>query len=261
MWQEDIIEDVICFFKKPDGVKALVLIGSFANEDVKTDEWSDLDFVIIGEDEAINRYMDLPGWLDTFGMIFAIDTMELGSWRVLRACFEDFKRLDFLFIPYSTIEDSSSWHFDPFQEGYKVLFSKIEKLASLIEQIPEGKVDKKEDIENIADDFWFKAMLAVHKVVRNDLLVASHLALDLLRDCLVLKMKLRDLEVGEASIGEESVGTEIKLTPQGILDIIEQSSEEFDALAKQLDNSYKSKSMTLIKWIEKARKDINIDIA
>ena len=46
MWQKDTIEEALNFFKKENGVKALILIGSFANEGVKINEWRDVDFVI-----------------------------------------------------------------------------------------------------------------------------------------------------------------------------------------------------------------------
>jgi hypothetical protein len=100
-------------------------------------------------------------------------------------------------------------------------------------------------------------MLSTYKVVRNDLLVASHLALDLVRDCLVLRMKTRDLEENQVRNTKGEINPGIELTAKGILDIIEQSAQEFDTLASQLDNAYKAKSRTLTKWIEEARNSIS----
>jgi hypothetical protein len=48
----------------------------------------------------------------------------------------------------------------------------------------------------MANAFWFKAVQAVLKVVRGNRLIALHLALDLLRDCCVLEMLLRDRDTG-----------------------------------------------------------------
>jgi predicted nucleotidyltransferase len=142
VWKEKSLEEVLNFFKKEDGVNVLILIGSFANEGAKTDEWSDLDFVIICEDEVINGFIDCTDWLDAFGTIFAIERNKLGNGRVLRVCFEDFKRLDFLFIPFAAFGESFSWKDNPFRDGYKVLFSQIAGLESLIDKIQIGKPDE-----------------------------------------------------------------------------------------------------------------------
>jgi hypothetical protein len=53
-----------------------------------------------------------------------------------------------------------------------------------------------DQFEQMTNDFRFKGMLAVAKVARSDLLVALHLSLDLIRDCCVLAMQLRDWETG-----------------------------------------------------------------
>lgn len=59
---------------------------------------------------------------------------------------------------------------------------------------PEYQDVPREELERIVDEFWFKAAGAVAKVVRNDLLIGLHLAVDLARDSLVLQMTRRDRE-------------------------------------------------------------------
>ena len=44
--------------------------------------------------------------------------------------------------------------------------------------------------EALTNGFWFKAIVAVQKVVRGDLLVALHLSLELAQECCVLAMML-----------------------------------------------------------------------
>jgi hypothetical protein len=97
-------------------------------------------------------------------------------------------------------------------------------------------------IEEMVDQFWFKAMLAGYKVVRDDRLIALHLALDLVRDCCVAGMMLRDRSERtnihrEGGLGNHVVAnlesTRSSYTAGGILDIIEQSAIQFDQLASE----------------------------
>jgi hypothetical protein len=86
----------------------------------------------------------------------------------------------------------------------------------------------------------------VYKVVRNDLLIALHLAQELIRDCSVLGMMLRDRATGtnihkHGGIGNQIVAqlevTQKPFTPVGILDSIRESNEVFENLACEWSSS------------------------
>jgi hypothetical protein len=99
-------------------------------------------------------------------------------------------------------------------------------------------------------------------VVRHDLLIALHLTQDLIRDCCVLEMMLRDRETGtnihrHGGIGNPFVAelevTQKPFTAIGILDSIAASNEVFENLACEWSTDYQEKRHLLQAWIEKAK--------
>jgi hypothetical protein len=112
--------------------------------------------------------------------------------------------------------------------------------------------------------FWFKGIVAVQKVVRDDLLVALHLSLGMIQDCCVLAMMLRDRETGttrhRGGTGNDMVA-ELEATRQphtaaGILASIEQTAIHFDRLAARWSIEYRVSRYPLIAWIEVARQGV-----
>ena len=118
----------------------------------------------------------------------------------------------------------------------------------------------------LARDFHFKSMQAVYKVVRNDLLIALHLTLDLIRDCCVLEMMLRDRETGTNIHKHGGVGNQLLLqlestrkpfTSVGILDSIRESNEIFEKLAGEWSGEFLEGRQPLLSWIEKAKAELS----
>jgi hypothetical protein len=114
-------------------------------------------------------------------------------------------------------------------------------------------------------DFRFKSMQAVYKVVRGDLLIALHLTQDLIRDCCVLGMMLRDRETGTNIHKHGGAGNQLAaqlevarkpFTSMGILDSIEKSNEIFEKLAVEWSSEYQESRERLLSWIEKARVEV-----
>jgi hypothetical protein len=116
----------------------------------------------------------------------------------------------------------------------------------------------------MVNDFWFKGMLAVTKAARNELLIAVHLSLDMVRDCLHLGMALRDRETGtnhhrDGSRGNHFVAelgeTVQPYTIDGVLACIEESAIAFDRLAHTWDDAYVYQRGPLLDFTAKARHD------
>lgn len=123
-----------------------------------------------------------------------------------------------------------------------------------------------DDFQAMARQFWFKGMLATSKVMRTDLLIALHLALDLVRDCCVLGMILRDRDEGTTHhkaggqgnlVVERLAATQRPYTAAGILDSIERSSIAFDALAAEWSPTYQEQRHPLLAWIAYAREALD----
>ncbi len=99
-------------------------------------------------------------------------------------------------------------------------------------------------------------------MVRNDLLIGFHLALDLTRDTLVLQMMRRDQKKGTRIHRVGGWGHDIvdcfswnasARAPLAILDLIARSGEAFDALASRLSSTYVERGPLLLPVIESAR--------
>jgi hypothetical protein len=119
----------------------------------------------------------------------------------------------------------------------------------------------------MVNDFWFKAMLAGYKVIRNDLLIALHLALDLVRDCCVVGMMIRDRGEGTNIYREGGVGNSVvadlesacsTFAATGILDIIEQSGVQFDQLAAHWFDTYRERRYPLMEWLRHIRRALSV---
>lgn len=113
-------------------------------------------------------------------------------------------------------------------------------------------------------EFWFKGVMAVHKVAREDLLIAFHLALDMVRDCCVLMMMLRDRSEGTDYHRDGGSGKRLvaefdsvvqRPTAASILATIEASSIVFDELATCWSDSYTNHGLPLLDRIRYARKE------
>ena len=113
----------------------------------------------------------------------------------LRVCLADMRRIDFIFLLASAFERPDLANPYRYQKSHQVLFSRLSNLEQVVKKENHTKLEEPDpniQFLHMSNDFWFKGTLAVYKVVRNDMLIATHLALDLMRDCLVLKMMLRD---------------------------------------------------------------------
>ncbi len=112
-------------------------------------------------------------------------------------------------------------------------------------------------------DFWFKGVVATTKVVRGDPLIALHLALDMLRDCCVLAMVLRDRATGTTIHRDSPLGREAvqHIAPLGrplasgdILSLVEQAAIAFDDLAGRWSSGYAARRGPLLRAIAHARR-------
>lgn len=269
LWQTDAIDALTAHLRDDEDVKALVLIGSCAYPDVEPDMWSDVDLVLVADDRAVARFYPSCDWLAPLGRIYVSAPAQNDYFSTIRTYFTDGRRLDVIILPESALAAAEHWDFNPFCCGARPLFSRSPALDTALERSTMPAVDKPlppERLAGISQDFWFKAMLAAHKVARNDLLVALHLSLDLIRDCCVLGMMLRDRQAstdhhrdGSAAqpFVDELTITDHPYTARGILNSIEQSGTIFDALASRLSEGYQPNRSPLLRWTERVRRSLS----
>lgn len=257
-WQTGTIEAATKLLQADHEVRALIVFGSAAPSAGARDLYSDVDLLLVVTEDALARFFPATDWLQVLGNVFACDQSS-GVWRgVTRACFDDFRRIDFVIATEAAFVRDNDW---PLSAGWRVLFSRSLLVDSGLKRLfrpPTPSNFGSDDFASMANQFWFKATLALTKVMHNDLLIALHLALDLVRDCCVLGMLLRDRAEGTTHHRTGGQGNDVvarlaatnqPYSAHGILNSIAASAAAFDTLALEWDNRYLPRSQTVLNWI------------
>ena len=264
-WQDEAVRGLRAELEADEGVRGLVVIGSVTRADLEIDMWSDLDVAVVIDDRAVHRFGSSVDWAASVGEIYAYSRSKTEYYGVTRVYFTDGRRIDFVIIPASSLEKIDGWEHNPLRYNNECIFSRSPALDLALSRTfspPTLKPVSPEELDRLANDFWFKGMLAVSKVGRNELLVALHLSLDMIRDCLVLAMMLRDRATvtdhhRDGAHGNHFVAelesTHRPYTAEGILLSIEESALAFDRLMPQLVEGYQPRRGPLVDWIAKAR--------
>jgi predicted nucleotidyltransferase len=269
-WQENMLDDLNSYFEADKDVLGLLLFGSFSRPESHHDYWSDIDVLVIVTDNSLKRFFPTTEWVNNFGKLYTYSQSADEFQCTTRACFENLNRIDFVITTDRNVAEVTTWSSVPFYSGVKVLFSRSE----VVDEIAAQKHDQQrfptpsdEQFLKMVRDFRFKSMLAVYKVVRSDLLIGLHLAQDLIRDCCVLGMMLRDRamrtnvhEHGGASnqlVAQLDV-TRKPFTSLGILDSIKESNEVFEKLAYEWSGTYQENRQPLLDWIEQAKAELRV---
>jgi predicted nucleotidyltransferase len=265
-----MLDGLNSYFEADNDVLGLLLFGSFSRQESRPDYWSDIDVLVVVTDDSLNRFFPTTEWLNNFGKLYTHSQSADDFKCTTRACFENFNRIDFLITTKSKVAAIRKWSDVPFYSGVKVLFSRSEVLDEMVAQKQyqqKSPAVSEEQFLDMVRDFRFKSMLAVHKVVRSDLLIGLHLAQDLIRDCCVLGMMLRDRATGtnvhtHGGAGNQLVAqlevTRKPFTSLGILDSIKESNEAFEKLAYEWSSTYKENRQPLLDWIEQAKAELGV---
>lgn len=194
-WQESMLDDLFSYFNSQEDVLGLLLFGSLSSPEFHPDEWSDIDVLVVVKDGKIDEYFPAVGWIAYFGPLYAYSQSADDFKCTTRACFENFNRIDFVLTTEEKLAEIHKWFGIPFSSGVKVMFSR----SKMIDEIADRQFVRnltspatQEQFLDLVRSFRFKSMLAVYKVIRYDLQIALHPAQDLVRDCYVLAMMLRE---------------------------------------------------------------------
>ncbi|QBD76778.1 hypothetical protein EPA93_12495 [Ktedonosporobacter rubrisoli] len=264
LWQERTIREIRALLEANDAVRALLLKGSCANLSLQVDTWSDVDIIIVVADGALETFFPTTAWLAPLGDVYTFSQSSNELTKTTRVCFTDFRRIDCVFLEESDVQTQVIQ-----SEAIQLLFSRSQlvnkALVKDIVQLPPASVMTAEQFDHLVNDFWFKGMLTTCKVMRNDLLIATHLALALIQDTCVLEMVLRDRALGtshhrEGGWGNDFIAhlgtTHFPFTARGILESVKQSSTVFDDLAKQWSSDYHEQRHPLLAWIRFAQETV-----
>ena len=264
-WQESLVHDLTSYFESEEDVLGLLLFGSLSKDEFQPDDWSDIDVLVVVRDYSLDRFFPTIDWIEHFGKLYTYSQSSDDFKCTTRVCFENFNRIDFVLTTESKLEQFRNWPSVPFDSSAKVLFSRSNAVNEIVAQMlsfPNLPLVTEAQFLALVRNFRFKSMLAVYKVVRGDLLISLHLAQDLIRDCCVLGMMLRDRATGtnihkRGGIGNELVAqlevTRKPFTSRGILASIQESNEVFENLACEWSSNYQENRQPLLDWIEQAK--------
>ncbi len=264
-WREQTLELLKQILQPNNQVLSFSVYGSLANTEVEKDRWSDIDALLVVENSALDSFFPNIEWLKQLGEVFIVQQSSNDITHVTKIIFNDFKKIDLVITTKSKILEM-----EPFWTKQLFVFSKSDEIKQILEEKALTKVPDNSstyDIEKLANEYWYISFTVVIKIIRNDLLIALHLALELYRLCLVLGMWLRDSDTGTSVHRTGGVRNEIienmdikleKMTKERILSLVEQCGKEFDKLALEWSPNYAPKLPTFERLLVEAKKDLSI---
>ena len=259
----NIFEHLTKLLQAQPDILVLGLVGS--RQQGTADEWSDWDGVIVAENETVigSFFADLD-WASALGEVLAWSQSKTEFTQTLRLCFADFQRLDLIFTTPLALAQLNEWPRISFWRGAKVIFARSAELANMLTATyPPSPFESfsLEQLHQLANEFFFKAQLAVFKIGRDDRLIALHLILDLMQDVAVLAMLIRDEQTQTTHHLTGGWGNEVvdglrilkNYQRDELLKQIDELGHVFDGYAQQLQAEYKGKSHILSVFIEQLR--------
>lgn len=196
------------------------------------DSWSDLDVRLLVASGAVGAFFPEYAWLERFGRIYCVQHSVAPGHCGLRVVFEDLRRVDIMIVERGTQLDQARW-----------------RAASELVLADRAR-------DRPGDEFWIGAVDAVVTVVRDDLLVAAKLALDLSGRCLELALQLRDDQarpIGNEWVEHVFAENASLAEPSAILDHILTSATLFEGLQRVANSGYLSRRRPLDDLIRQAR--------
>jgi predicted nucleotidyltransferase len=258
-WQQPFIEVLQQQLYANEDVVALVVFGSAARGEATIDLWSDVDLLLITTDEGLASFFPTVEWLRPLADIYAYEQQSNDLTHTTRICFTDIRRVDLVFMTATALKQYDQATF--WQPG-KIVFAKVSAVSEKLRQtshISAFSLPSAEDFRRMVEQFWYRSTVAVYKVIRDDWLIAWHLSLELIQDCCVLGMMLRDRQGQTNHHRASGLGNDIVVqlptfpatfTAAAILDVIGETAVLFDHLAGQWSQDYEARKRPLLNWIQ-----------
>lgn len=267
-WQDDALAQLQRLLEPDPDIVALVLFGSLADSPEHRDDWSDVDLIVVTRAGATGRFFPSPDWLLPLGGIWAYEAIAKPNTRVLLTSLDAYRRIDAVIFEDTPADTIATWPDNPFRGARRTIFSRSGAVDDAVRSLhgvpsPPPAPLSSHPTNDSFRSFWLGAESGVRKVVRGDLLIASHLALDLVRRCLEREMQLRDIAAGtrhhphgqpsDAAALERAQAMLHALSTDGVLDTIADAAARYDELCAALDSSHTPHAAPLLAAIRRAR--------
>lgn len=231
-WHEELIDE-LRVSEQPGGLVRVEPVGSVAAG--FHDAWSDLDVRLTVAAGAVGSFFPEVAWLERFGRVYCIDQRVLPDRCQSRIVFEDLRRLDL-----DIVETEARFESDRWRRACEYVSHDRER-------------------ERPGDSFWFQSVDAVVKVVRDDLLSAAYVALELSQRCLELALHLRDelhRPMGNEWVAHVFAADASLAEPSAILDHLLATATLFEGLQRMVLPAYLSRRRPLDDLVRQARDDV-----
>jgi hypothetical protein len=255
-WQRPFTQALHTLLYPDERVLALVLYGS-AQREGTVDRWSDVDVLVVVREivpfETVN-------WLRPLGNIYAYE-QNRGEWTyTIRLCFADMRRVDVMMMTEQQLTQYCERNLPRFWQPQRVLWAKTAVITNLLTSLSTTSsfsLPTTEQFNQMVEQFWYRSTIAVYKVIRRDLLIALHLALELQQDCLVLGMMLLDRveqtnhhrSGGMGNQFVEKLSVPASFSAEDILHMIAAAAQLFDELAGRWSKEYVERQQPILTWI------------
>lgn len=132
---EEYISNIIRWGRDHHRIKAILLVGSYARNEQRTD--SDIDLVVITDDK--NRLLQCD-WIDTFGDVASYRIEEYGACTSIRVFYKESFEVEYGIVDTSWLSnplDDGTIHV--LSDGYKLLYGAGNIDDSMIKDFLEKK--------------------------------------------------------------------------------------------------------------------------
>lgn len=168
----DIEEKIIEYAQKDEDIKTVIAIGSSTRDEVKADEYSDLDLIIVSEN--VDRWYsgEYPNLLGDVKISFIEPT--LGGGKERRCIYDEYRDVDMIIFTPSQFDEAlktgvASWVMN---RGYEILYDANTFEKEIDIYVKKGHSNPNmsaPEFENMLNDFYFHNIWACKKLQRGEL--------------------------------------------------------------------------------------------
>ena len=204
----ETINQIIDWAKANPNIQGVVVIGSQARGTQISDQWSDLDLMVLANDPQ--ELVKENTWFHCFGNVvcFFDEIVPLHfsnwNWYVKRVLYTDNRDIDFSILPYHHLDQVLSENMGILSKGYRVLYdasagqieTKICELLKTHEKEAAHPPTKKE-LDAVVSDLLFHVIWSFKKIKRGELWVAVNCI-----NCYMKNLLLRIIEAHNVSANQ-----------------------------------------------------------
>lgn len=207
---DETIDEIIAWSRQDRNVKGAIVIGSQVRDELRADEWSDLDVMVLADDPYL--LLDEATWMDRFGapvcVFVEVTELHFASWNwcVKRALYDDHRAVDFSILPYDKLDEVLSVNKGIMSKGYRVLYDSDtdlleSKIRAVVETIEEAapEIPTEKELCNDVNNLLFHIIWTYKKIKKGELWAAVRCINTYIRDLL-----LRLIEFYNASVTKRS---------------------------------------------------------